>query len=162
MLTGNRTRVSCTIEPLDQDLLDCKTLALVQRSGHVEPKVASSFTGLNHGGPIFSRDPASHAGRKIIEKNQGLDSMPIGPEIDIGASRILRAKPWDTRLDLNWRQVFGSGCTRREQCTFFTRPFARDFLFLVGFKWPVGLRCYSTDLRLEKVQEETTSDQNSI
>ena len=39
---------------------------------------------------------------------------------------------------------------------------ARDFLFLVGFRWPVGLRCYSTDLRLEKVLEETTSDQDSI
>ena len=39
---------------------------------------------------------------------------------------------------------------------------ARGFLLLVGFKWPVGFRCDSTDLRLKKVPEETTSDQGSI
>ena len=119
MLTGNRTGVGLTVQPLHEVSLNFKALDFVQRLGHMKPKMASPLTGFDHGSPVFFRDLPSHVGRKIVEKDQGPGFISVGTEIDIGTSRVLRAKPGKTCLDLGWIEIFGLGRARRKKGCFF-------------------------------------------
>ena len=73
-----------------------------------------------------------------------------------------RTRGEETRAGTNLVPVFSLAFFFLSENLCVLCAFARGFLLLVGFKWPVGFRCDSTDLQLKKVPEETTSDQGSI